>query len=182
MVVNFGGSRIQTGVAPGLRFSWRAMRLSSSKSGTRIAGSELAPRSSRRRAWGRPPSVSDSRSRSEGSLRISPALARRRIAKSLTPSFLQSFDHLPVLRIVRALVVVPEPLLRVASPAGDREVLELVGSAMILRDDVFDRPPVERGPIHSEGELLLAVNALALENLLPGELPALERPIGGGYR
>ena len=100
----------------------------------------------------------------------------------LPAAFLKSFDHRAKLRIIGALVVVSKALFRVASRAGDREILQIVGPAMVFWDDVLERGPVERRPVCAESKLSLTVNAFALEDLFTVELLALERPVGHGDR
>jgi hypothetical protein len=99
------------------------------------------------------------------------------LSEPLAASLLQPFDDLAKLWIVTALVIVPKALLRVAPCARNREVFEVVGSPVVLRQNVLERRPVQRCPISLQRQLSLAVNALSLEDWLPTELLPLEGSI-----
>ena len=63
-------------------------------------------------------------------------------------------------------MIVPESLFGVAAGAGDGEVFEVVGAAVVLGDDMLEGGPVDRCAIGPEGELSLSMNTLAFEDLL----------------
>ena len=101
-------------------------------------------------------------------------------ARPIAPPFLQALDDFAKLGIIWMLVVVSQALFGVAARASDGEVFELIGAAMVLRNDMLQRRPVHGRAVRAKGELSLTVDTLAFQDLLSVELPVLEGPVGRG--
>jgi len=90
---------------------------------------------------------------------------------------LQPLDDVPKLWVARGPVIVPQTLFRIAASARDGEVLEIVSAPVVFRDDVLECRPVDRGSVHANHELPLAVDTPAFEDGLAIELFGFERAI-----
>lgn len=107
-------------------------------------------------------------------------LGFRRVPETLSSPCLKPGHDLLQLRVVAPLVVVAKALFGIAPRARDREIFEVVGTAVVLRDDVLERGTVERGAALVDYELFRAVDALSLEHALAVEVSPLEGPIAFG--
>jgi len=95
----------------------------------------------------------------------------------LSPPALKPVDHCDELWIISWAMVMSDSLLTVAGGARERQILQIIGSAVCLRDDVLDGSRSQKRPVVAHKQVAVAVYAFPCPRKAAVILDLLKRPV-----